>query len=443
MKRIHPSIDTVEKLYGEQMPKAAADYRFTCHGIHIRCAEGVLLYHSMTGELILLSEDEWENRERDAALRENLIRRWFLVPEDHDEKKHVDQVLTVLRLMQKKKQNIRNFTVLPTTDCDARCYYCFELGRPRRSMDERTARDVADYIARVSGGDEISIKWFGGEPLYNAAAIDVITQELKRKGLRYRSTMTTNGYLFDEALVRKAKEDWKLERVQITLDGTEAVYNRVKAYIYREGNPFRRVMRNIGLLLDAELKVSVRLNMGQRNADDLERLVQTLAERFSDKAGFFVYAERLADINQDGRVIQGENAANKIRELNKKIRALGLNHSVLQDTFRLNGCMADSDSSLTILPDGRLGKCEAESDDKLVGSIYAETLDQSMIAAWKERMSCQLCESCVLYPQCRHPKLCRLANTECTEYIQQNLRRRLEDMILDTYEEARVEHEAD
>ena len=88
-------------------------------------------------------------------------------------------------------------------------------------MSDRTAADAADYIARVSEGGKVTLSWFGGEPLMNTKAIDIITSELRARGVPFRSKIVSNGYLFDGELVRKAKDEWALEFAQITLDGTE------------------------------------------------------------------------------------------------------------------------------------------------------------------------------------------------------------------------------
>lgn len=69
------------------------------------------------------------------------------------------------------------------------------------------------------------LAWFGGEPLYNAQVIDLICNDLVERGIGYESSMISNGFLFDEKLIKRAAELWRLRQIQITLDGTEGVYN--------------------------------------------------------------------------------------------------------------------------------------------------------------------------------------------------------------------------
>ena len=94
-------------------------------------------------------------------------------------------------------------------------------------MSQEVALKVAKYIAQ---SDSIALNWFGGEPLYNIKAIGTITNYLIVHNKEFHSEMTTNGYLFNETVVKKAKELWNLTGVQITLDGTEKIYNKTKNY---------------------------------------------------------------------------------------------------------------------------------------------------------------------------------------------------------------------
>ena len=209
----------------------AGPYRWTRHCLRVPCEAGALLYHTMTGELLLLSSEEAGQAEGEGPLRQRLIEHRYLVPAVFDEYEYARQFRKVGELMTKKRKEITAFTVFTTTDCNARCFYCYELGRPRLPMSERVARDAAAYIAKVSGGKEVKLTWFGGEPLYNAGVIDIIVDELRSRGVPFHAGMVSNGYLFDKETIRKAKEDWALRWVQITLDGTEEQYNHIKGFI--------------------------------------------------------------------------------------------------------------------------------------------------------------------------------------------------------------------
>ena len=77
--------------------------------------------------------------------------------------------------------------------------------------------------------------------------------------------------------------------------------------------------------------------------------------------------------------------------------------------------MADDDISETILPDGKIGRCEHFSDTEFTGSIYSSEQDQEIIQSWKEQMEAQKeCKNCPLYPRCIRLKKCEWIQQGCS-----------------------------
>ena len=409
--------------------------KISAYCLRVPCESGELWYHNLTGELLLLDDGEVRAAEAGSGPTDELARRWFIVPEGYDERALADQVRTVVGLLQRPGADITRYTVFTTTDCNARCYYCYELGRPRVNMTDAVAHDVAAYIARHCGGKSVKIQWFGGEPLFNHGAIDVITDDLAAAGVDFTSTMVSNAYLFDEAIVQRTVQQWRVQRIQVTLDGTEAVYNRSKAYIYHEGSPFRRVMDNIGLLLGAGVRVTIRLNMDNGNADDLDALADQLVERFDGCTNLKVYAVLLRDFGHSIRQFESWQAAlDRCKALQERLIGAGVGSvHYPQREARANQCMADSDIAVTVLPDGRLGKCEHESEENLVGSIYEDALDQDMVDAWKEVVRVPECDGCLQYPTCIRLKKCDWHADGCTERNRAEMRINLTQKVLNEY----------
>ena len=396
--------------------------------------DGILLYNLLAKELVLLSEDEYANRCDNAYLKEH----WFVVPADCNDKEYADLVKWVLQSKQPKNQNITGYTIFPTTDCNARCFYCFELGRSRIPMNKETAHKVANYIAGHCGGEKVKLSWFGGEPLFNKQAIEIVCNDLREKGIEFVSRAVSNGYLFDRETVRNAVDNWNLKRVQITLDGTENVYNKVKAYIYKEGSPYQTVMENVGHLLDAGVSVSIRLNMDMHNADNLLELVEELAERFRKKKGLTVYAHHLFKGDQPMADLHSheeweERDAAMIR-LEEKIAACGLaSKGGISKKPKTNFCMADSGKSVTILPNGEIGLCEHFSESEFIGHIDREGFDQAVVDSWKERVpEIPECAECFYYPQCMQLKKCA-SGSVCFEHLRREHRRQVERQMLNEY----------
>ena len=405
---------------------------------------GTLIFNLLTRELVLMEEGELADSDKVQQLRDHKI----LVSEGIDEKEYADLVSWVLQTRQRKSKHITGYTIFPTTDCNARCFYCFELGRSRIPMTKEIAEKTASYIKGHSMGKKAVVRWFGGEPLYNRKAIETISGILRRENVEVDSSMVSNGYLFDAETVRTAVEEWNLKSVQITLDGTEETYNRVKAFVYKGVNPYQTVMENIGHLLDAGVRVQIRLNMDLYNAEELMELVEELAERFGGRKGIHVYAhhifkgnEAMADSHTEE---EWEERTQAMIHLEDKIRECGLESKAgISKHIKLNHCMADSGRSVTILPDGHIGLCEHFSEDEFIGHIDQEGFDEDVVKSWKER-SPELpeCAECVLYPECIQLKKCPNGG-KCFPALREERIRKIKRQMLNEYERWKSQQNAE
>ena len=378
--------------------------------------EGLLLYHLMTNSLVLLNGDEAKLLDEDPSKVDGLVENWFAVPESHDDRKLALEVRAVGKMLRKQAGGIRSFTVLPTTDCNARCFYCYEKGRSRIPMSGSVAEAAASYIIANSGGESVKLRWFGGEPLYNKGAITQICSRLKEAGVVFKSTMVSNGLLLDEGTVAEAAEAWNLKKVQITLDGTEDTYNRIKDFTHAEGSPFLTVMGNIHRLLGAGVHVDIRLNIDRHNAEDLFALTDQLAAEFKDNPLLGVYSHSLFESCDPKAAVQHSDLQRrelfgKQLKIHEKLMSSGLYRSgMLRNKLTLNHCMADSDSSVVILPDGHLGKCEHYTESEWFGHLLDNAVDADMISSFKaERPEMEACSECPLYPDCIRLEKCEEA----------------------------------
>ena len=409
MQTILPPSGNTIKILGKPKP-AEHGLRWMTYVLAQPVEGGVLVFHTLTRALLLLTPEEYAAPDTLPDLRDG----WFRVPQEMDDMKYADQVRFIRRTMWKEPEHITSYTIFTTTDCNARCFYCYEMGRSRIPMSDETAHKAAAYIAAHCGGEKVHLHWFGGEPLFNKQVIDIICTDLAEKGIVYESMIISNGYLFDGATVEQAVSHWKLKSVQITLDGTEEIYNRSKAFIYKDGkSPYQVVLANIERLLDAGISVSIRLNMDNHNAENLMLLADELHERFAGRKRFFVYSRTLFEFsgNQSARVRAEEERHQlyeKQTQLRQKLEKYGIGQKdALRKDTRLNHCMADGGSSLTILPGGELGLCEHYTENNLVGHLDSEELDTAMVQSFRECWEqTEDCKTCFYYPECIRLKKC-------------------------------------
>ena len=434
MISIQKGNESVLAVCGKQKIKEKTGFRKSSVVLTVELPEGELWHHTLTGEMVFIPNEE----KNSADVKTDLTRRWFYVPEGFDECRFSEQVRTVAELMSKKQEHLTGFDVLTTTDCNARCFYCYEKGIKRVSMSEKTAHDTAAFIIRSCGGEKVKLQWFGGEPLFNSSVISIIVNDLIAAGVEYSSVMVSNGYLFDEETVKEAKELWKLKKVQITLDGREEVYNRTKAYIYKNVNAYQTVLDNIGRLLENGIQVNIRLNLGSRNTEELFALTEELAARFGGRTGFSVYSNLLYDFVGNGDGFSSPDAAMLADEkLKDRLKTLGISRNLcLDDNYQVTLCMAASDRCVLIAPDGHLGKCEHYIYDESIGTIYEGITDKELVAKWKERPEgTEKCRTCAAYPLCsRWIKNCPIKKVNnCSEKQKISTLNDITQRMLNTY----------
>jgi radical SAM protein with 4Fe4S-binding SPASM domain len=277
-------------------------------------------------------------------------------------------------------------------------------------MTEKIANDTVRFIIEHCGNDNISIRWFGGEPTVATHRIDQICSGLHNNNVTYSSTMTTNGYLFDEEMVLKAKRLWNLKFVMICLDGTEKNYNEIKAYLNVRDNPYRRVLRNVGLLLDQGIKVSLRMNFDLGNYLDFRDILTEAQSRFQGNKLLQVYAFPIAGTYPDryGKTLHGSDEwfEEKIPELNDIAREMGMfRRAVDLPSLFFTSCNAGNASSMVIGPNGELARCTRIFDrkDQIVGNVsekFDVTSYTSYYETWREFCDPPRCRECVFFPNC-------------------------------------------
>lgn len=394
-------------------------YRFNKFCVTTDIKDGILIYNMFTSSLIKLSKMEYEKLDytKPYDYIDFLISNWFLVPEEYDE----DKVLKVLKqrqeilLTENYLDNPSLFTILTTSTCNARCFYCYELGLKNKApMSIETAEKVADYIVKYHDkkANQISLDWFGGEPLLNTKVIDLICFRVMQNNINYVGSMVTNGYLFDDELIRKAQEEWRIKSIQITLDGTEEVYNKTKAYIYKDcESPFKRVISNIRKLINAKIKVSIRMNCDKHNFEDLIKLVDFLKAEFSDISSdilsLYVYP-----IFEEGFTRTKEERKELFEHLEQIERHIYETFGTMTGGIRRDiigvHCMVDKGNAVCIYPKGEIGVCEHYLDKKFVSHIDTPLKKNwDVLRQWREySQDTELCKDCPLRPECLKVKGC-------------------------------------
>lgn len=460
----------LESIVGKQVVRFLdTDYKLATYVFSTRANldnNVMLIVNTMSGELLAISVEEFDAiknntlKELNPFLYDYLVQQWFLIPKYTDEQTLIDTIrnakMSNFRLTDPLKVN--KFIILTTMDCNARCYYCYENGCDRKeTMTPEKANEVADFIIKsvkntFSGLDEktskkkvnqFQITWFGGEPTLNFEAIRIIVDKLNAEGLPFNNYGISNGYLLNEENVKYLSEVAHCKRFQITLDGLNEEYAKVKNYIYDDPDPFSTIEKNMRCCINHGIDISIRLNLGLHNYDSMvqvvkwffEKFVPTLTEEQKHMVG--IYSHALFSCSAGGSTNQEE-----LDELyTKEMELVKLMHSytyvdgkytdylIHQYNIRKIGglkysaCALTNENSIVINPDGSISKCEHSLKESMIGSIddYYLDMDLSAQASWLSfRDRSERCKTCPYYASCATARNCygsEICSPKFVEYV--------------------------
>ena len=293
-------------------------------------------------------------------------------------------------------------------------------------MTAETAEKVSKYIiATAASNNKIYLRWFGGEPLVNTKAIDVICSNMKTNNIDFFSSVSTNGLLLDNELLQAAHSKWNLTKVRITLDGYGNEHNIRKNFkgSYHD-NAFEIIMRNIHTIVESGIIMTVRMNIDKNNIDSIQLLTEYLIKEFKGCDNFNVYCRCFFDdlrtekvSSTKGRLLLNER--NKIEDVIISNRMYDW-EKMAPNFFRLHFCAAQDHRKIVILPNGRLCNCECYASDEVSwGCVGNDTIDSKVYKYWneKEKEIRKRCKNCAFLPLCTPFSRCPMNYIDCKERI--------------------------
>lgn len=366
------------------------------------CSKGKwLIYNLLKSTCVILDENEY-NRFLNIAAGDDLIIFNELGMYVEDEYNELNEAFYYYqRNTDLYNQKCRKHRIYTTTKCNAKCYYCFEKNVVSEAMDKSVADKVVERILDIQGNaKQLTITWFGGEPLLNKDIMDYISCKLKKNlpnDVEYNSFMITNGILFDEPTVRRAIDTWNLDSVQITIDGLKTTYERIKKFGIKDS--FERIINNIHTLMKAGIKVRIRINYSDDNVGEILGLIDYISEEFIDKTMLFVYAHKIfSDDNNDNSKAASVDNDIKIWD---KLYLKGFIKNILE-TIKPNmiSCTAGNLYNEMYLPNGDIGKCaQAISKGDIVGNA-SFGIKNKLVSKWCSGLMNEECLLCNLFPVC-------------------------------------------
>lgn len=410
MERIEKGEETIYQILGDKEVMPNGFYRVSHYVITGQTEKACYVKEMLGGAMFRLSEKEWsafrelkEHGMTGSELETNglssFVTSHVAILKESDEYQLYAKLRLVLRTLANKEEGLKRYTILPTTACNARCVYCYEEGMQIKSMSQETANAVVDFICRTRRDREISITWFGGEPLIMKDVISYICERLTDQGVPFHSEIVTNAVLMDQNLAMEAQEKWHLKVVQVSVDGLRRDYENRKAFCDPKLHNYDTMMRAIHCILDAGMKVILRCNYDEKNLQGMKAFLDEVRREFGNTEQLSLYFGMLFQTWKSPLSLETYRAMYDLRryldETGMHYRSGGKKNS----WFRVNYCMADSlGESIVIDPEGRLSHCEHLPENSCFSSVFDQNYRFEMADGADEPQD--KCKYCPFLSQC-------------------------------------------
>lgn len=357
---------------------------------------GVIIYNTLYNSLTRLSYEEYErisgDQENDEFIQK-LVDQGILVKANCDELEQYNLYTYYANTYVKTKPHL---TITPTMECNARCFYCYENGVRCGKMSKDKHQEIIEFLRGIDCSQGIDLTWFGGEPLLNQKWMDEFVNHLESAGIEFSAFMITNGSKIDDFVIGKMKNKWKINSVQITLDGCYEEYSLRKSYVDQDDAVYYKILKIIGKLADAGIEVQVRMNVDGKNQDSVLHAVEDIATLFSDKHRVKCYPAFLSGVKNT--LTERE----KIDFIKKMIEQSSGKFDVNECLYRLpktRACYFNQKDAFSIDTNGNVYACEhmLGHEERAIGNISQKIVlpDRELSGKRDE------CQQCIFLPKCQ------------------------------------------
>lgn len=305
-------------------------------------------------------------------------------------------------------REILNLVIAPTTACNFACPYCFESKEDPQTMSDETITDIAKFVEGFYGSKEISITWYGGEPLIAFETIKKIHSALSKKGLPKIAAqhVVTNGYCFSDDIIDFFKING-CNSIQITIDGLNDMHDKTRRLKNSSRPTFDRIITNIEHIV-AELTdttLQIRVNINKQNYAELVRVFNFFKSKYPNKKNIQIYPGIIREETADKRSLcDASFRSSEMLDLHELIRKEGIDISDFPRKI-YKGCMMQQIASFVIGPEGNLYKCWNDITDKTkaIGNVKRNELTNSHTYIKYMTQSIPFseeCKDCHVFPIC-------------------------------------------
>lgn len=391
------------------------DFVLSKYNITQKQEADVVIYNMASDAIVIFNEDEISGLFQESQLGEGLeknvleclVNQGIVIPKNLDE----DLRLSIVRQNQiTSPDNELKIAINTTYGCNARCDYCFECNADHSKMSYETADIVAEYICNsINEETLVTYRWFGGEPLLAVDIIDRIISKVNKhfdNKVKYRSVILSNGTIYNEDILNKMYNEWRVYEFHVTLDGEKEVHNRKKNFVKPGFDGYSKVMNLVKELLEHNIIVACRINIDKNNISSLDKIVSSF-DGYDHKELLNIYA---APVRRHTK--ESEEYCFDYSEYNSafdEIFGVLYKHGLLAGAEylapkrKVTCCSTRATNEIVIDTKGNLFKCmqTATNDQYAVGTCEKGLEYNSELAKWLVPQTPDECKDCIYMPICQ------------------------------------------
>lgn len=350
--------------------------------------------HAQSVKQIIENPDSFPECEK---FLEKLTTQGFIIPDDLDEGAAIKAKYEMLRMPEEYR-----IMILPTYQCNLRCWYCVQAHEDSWLSDEHIERIKKLIIKKIDNPriKRLNISWFGGEPLMAYDKLLELTRFAQKltqeKGMMFYCGITTNATLLTPERIEEL-HNAGVRFYQITIDGEKADHDKVKQLGKRSA--FDTTLANIACLA-RHTHCTLRFNYTKETLKP-ETIIKQIEERIPREVRHNI------DFNIQ-RVWQSENSEEIDFKSVVKFLDLAKEIGITPSLKPCGLCYVDHKHFDCVYPSGVVGKCENDVEGMKHGSLGSNgdidysTADTRHYTPTYEEKECE-CQRCKYFPFCWGP----------------------------------------
>jgi len=379
------------------------------YNLFVPIQDKVVCFNTLNNMFTTITKGDYKVLKSDMRqLRENLKKRLkenkFLIDDNIDEFKQIE------KRYHEKTQNSTTYelVLLPTLDCNLRCWYCFEKHIKGSRLSSRVQENIFKHVQNVLELKNISdlyVTLFGGEPLmYFKEELYPLLKKIQEYtigiGKTVRFSFITNGTFIDENSIPLFKE--LNAGFQISIDGYREKHNAVKKAPGLD-QPYDVVMRAIHMLCKSyNPHITLRINYDNQTLLYIEEVIKDIID--IDRSKIRIHLERV------WQTVQIRSHENLLKKAITLFLINGFRVSYLNLMRDGDSCKASEKHHAEIAYDGIVYKCTGRDFTKEqqegiltdTGHIQwnQEKIDKRLSLKTYDNEQCRACK---LLPLCWGP----------------------------------------